>query len=137
MARRRVRPRKRGARILHQDELQTFSSVLCLNLCALLGTYVLHYMRRRLLEPHSADSLVSLLHLSMPADYSTASFHSRRSPVFSTEGIAASSQSLASEAGLSILRAGGNAADAGVAMAAMLNVTEPCNCGIGGDVFAL
>ncbi|KAK4049622.1 lipin Ned1 [Microbotryomycetes sp. JL221] len=44
---------------------------------------------------------------------------------------------LASEIGLSILKQGGNAADAGVAIAAALNVTEPCNCGIGGDVFCL
>ncbi|BDA50498.1 Glutathione hydrolase proenzyme [Coccomyxa sp. Obi] len=64
-------------------------------------------------------------------------FHSRRSPVLGTRGMVASSQPLASEAGMRILQQGGNAADAAVAMAAALNVTEPCSTGIGGDAFAL
>lgn len=64
-------------------------------------------------------------------------YASRRSVVFARRGMAASSQPLASQAGLSILQEGGNAADAAVAMAAMLNLTEPCSTGIGGDCFAL
>ncbi|CAK0786946.1 hypothetical protein CVIRNUC_010160 [Coccomyxa viridis] len=64
-------------------------------------------------------------------------FRSRRSPVLGTRGMVASSQPLASEAGMRILQQGGNAADAAVAMAAALNVTEPCSTGIGGDAFCL
>jgi gamma-glutamyltranspeptidase/glutathione hydrolase len=64
-------------------------------------------------------------------------FASYRSPVLARRGMAASSQPLASQAGLAILMRGGNAADAAVAMAAALNVTEPTSTGIGGDCFAL
>jgi len=64
-------------------------------------------------------------------------FSSRRSAVYGRNGMVAASQPLAVAAGLQILQAGGNAADAAVAVSAALNVTEPTSCGLGGDAFAL
>lgn len=64
-------------------------------------------------------------------------FASRRSPVYARGGMVAASQPLAAAAGVDILSKGGNAADAAVAIAAALNVTEPTSTGIGGDMFAL
>lgn len=64
-------------------------------------------------------------------------FASRRSPVMGMRGMVATSQPLAVAAGLEILARGGTAADAAIATAAALNVTEPTSTGIGGDAFAL
>lgn len=61
----------------------------------------------------------------------------RRKPIFARNGMVATSQPLAAQAGLDILKKGGNAIDAAVATAACLTVVEPTTNGIGGDAFAL
>ncbi len=63
--------------------------------------------------------------------------HQSRSVVVAQHGIVAASQPLAAQAGLDILKRGGNAADAAIATDAMLGLVEPMSCGIGGDLFVI
>src|SRR5512136_117321 len=61
----------------------------------------------------------------------------QRSVVMGRQGMAASSQHLATLAGYRALAKGGNAVDSAVAMVSTLSVVEPFSVGIGGDAFAL
>src|ERR1700731_3582463 len=78
----------------------------------------------------AGDRPASIRHTPQP-------YQTGRSIVMAPHGMVATSQPLAAQIGLDVLRKGGTAVDAAIAVNAALGLVEPMSCGVGGDLFAI